>query len=104
MISDFYVDDLLSGTDTVETAIEARHQLKEMMNKGGFLLKKWSSNSVDFMKSIPPDERSQNAFLDLNIAGKVKTLGILWNLKTNKFEYKFTLKHTESAPTKRSIF
>lgn len=104
MISDFYVDDILSGTDTVETAIEARNQLTEMMKRGGFVLKKWSSNDADFMKSIPLEDRSQNVLLDMNIAGKVKTLGILWNLKTNKFEYKFTLKPSESGITKRSIF
>ncbi|GFX50987.1 integrase catalytic domain-containing protein [Trichonephila clavipes] len=37
----FYVDDLLSGAATEKEAVELVWQLKEMMRKGGFNLRKW---------------------------------------------------------------
>ncbi|GFY73444.1 integrase catalytic domain-containing protein [Trichonephila inaurata madagascariensis] len=40
----FYVDDLLSGAATEKEAVELVWQLKEMMRKGGFNLRKWQSN------------------------------------------------------------
>ncbi|XP_075990332.1 uncharacterized protein LOC142985983 [Anticarsia gemmatalis] len=103
MVSDYYVDDLLSGKDTLEDAIEASQQLKEMMKRGGFTLKKWASNNAEFMKSVSFDERSSNAHFDLNKEGKVKALGILWNLKTDKIEYNSNLEPIDRDVTKRSI-
>ena len=42
----FYVDDGLTGTDSVEVAIEIRVQLQALFNKGGFLLHKWNSSEL----------------------------------------------------------
>ncbi|XP_014298655.1 uncharacterized protein LOC106693841 [Microplitis demolitor] len=41
---DFYVDDLLSGADTISEAIILRDELIAMLKKGGFCLRKWASN------------------------------------------------------------
>ena len=37
----FYVDDCLSGADTVSDAIEMQAQLQNMFAEGGFVLRKW---------------------------------------------------------------
>ncbi|XP_076392695.1 uncharacterized protein LOC105663902 [Megachile rotundata] len=42
--SDFYVDDLLSGSDSVEEAIELRQSLTSVLARAGFHLRKWASN------------------------------------------------------------
>ena len=42
----FYVDDCLSGTDTVHEAIELHQQLQKSLNQGGFLLRKWNSSDI----------------------------------------------------------
>ena len=36
----FYVDDGLTGADSVPEAIELQRQLQDLFNKGGFLLRK----------------------------------------------------------------
>lgn len=101
---DFYMDDVLSGFDSATEAIEASKELKDILKRGGFELQKWSSNSVEFMKSIEPEDRSTRVQLNLNIDGTIKALGILWNLANDEFTYNI---HIPLIPdmkiTKRSI-
>lgn len=98
---DFYVDDVLSGFDTVNEAIDASKQLMEILKRGGFRLQKWSSNSAEFLKSIEPEDRSKR--LQLDFGGIIKALGILWDLKTDVFKYNLNLPFITNPITKRSI-
>jgi len=41
---DFYVDDLISGGDSVEEVREIRRQVKELLSRGHFPMRKWCSN------------------------------------------------------------
>jgi len=41
---DFYVDDLISGGDSVEEVREIRRQVKELLSRGHFPIRKWCSN------------------------------------------------------------
>lgn len=100
---DFYVDDVLSGYDTVEEAIAASKELIKVLKRGGFELQKWSSNSAAFMRSIEPEKRSTRVQLNLKIDGTIKTLGILWNLSTDVFNYNLNLPAVPKRITKRSI-
>ena len=45
----FYVDDTLTGADSVEEAVALQQQLLELFDRGGFTLRKWNS-----MKSTSP--------------------------------------------------
>lgn len=102
-LSDFYVDDVMSGCDTVEEAIEASNQLKAMLSKGSFELKKWSSNKIELMKSMDQSNISSSIQLDINLDGTVKALGIAWNLGTDQFTYKISLSTPPSTVTKRNV-
>ena len=42
----FYIDDGLSGADSNEEAIQLFQQLQSLFEKGGFLLRKWSSSEA----------------------------------------------------------
>lgn len=42
---DFYVDDIITGTATLEEAFELQRQLIELLSRGGFNLRKWNANS-----------------------------------------------------------
>ena len=48
----FYVDDGLTGADSVELAIHTRKELQELFQKGCFTLRKWNSS---VLKTIPSD-------------------------------------------------
>lgn len=41
----FYVDDFIWSVDTVEQALDIQQQLVQLLSRGGFELRKWSSNS-----------------------------------------------------------
>ena len=53
-----YVDDLLKSTETTEKAIRLVHQLRELLQRGGFRLTKWFSNDekVCWRQFLNPNE------------------------------------------------
>ncbi|XP_058816003.1 uncharacterized protein LOC131679313 [Topomyia yanbarensis] len=48
VVKDFYVDDVLSGGDSVNEIQTAAEQLTQLLDSGGFQLHKWCSNSAVF--------------------------------------------------------
>ncbi|XP_048481684.1 uncharacterized protein LOC119693389 [Plutella xylostella] len=101
--TNFYMDDFLDGADSVNDAVKLAQEVTEILKKGGFLLTKWSSNDIEFMKSIDEDQRSVNAQVNLNLDGTVKALGIVWNLSQDTFQYNLRPSQPLSIITKRSI-
>jgi len=59
----FYVDDLSTGTDDVDTALSLQQDLIEMLRKGGFTLRKWSSNHPTLLKHLPPEDVERRLLL-----------------------------------------
>ena len=56
----FYVDDFMKSTKTEADAILLVHKLIELLERGGFALNKWLSNSRKVLQSIPPDKRAES--------------------------------------------
>lgn len=100
---DFYIDDLLSGSDSAEDGIAVAREVTNILNKGGFQLTKWSSNNIKFIQFIEENKRSTNMHIDLNLDGTIKALGINWNLNKDNFHYKLNLEPISKAITKRNI-
>ncbi|XP_011860345.1 PREDICTED: uncharacterized protein LOC105557654 [Vollenhovia emeryi] len=48
-----YVDDVLFGAHNFSEIIEIRGQLNALLEKGGFHLRKWTSNSEELLRYIP---------------------------------------------------
>lgn len=69
----FYVDDGLTGSDTVDKAIILRKYLQELFARGRFLLRKWNSNS-------------QGGECSSSAEGYSKTLGLEWNSHLDSFQ------------------
>ncbi|XP_037874876.1 uncharacterized protein LOC119630245 [Bombyx mori] len=88
---DFYMDDLMSGESSAPEAIKRAQEVDNILQKGGFVLSKWSSNSAEFLKSIEPNKRTSRAQLDFKLDGNVQALGLIWNLGTDQFQYKVNL-------------
>lgn len=49
---DFYVDDLLTGTNDFESTLKLRDQLIALAKAGGFHLRQWTSNNIDSIKDL----------------------------------------------------
>ena len=73
----FYFDDLITGTDDIDTALSLQQDLIEMLRKGGFTLRKWSSNHPALLKHIPPEEVERRLLL-LSFSNEdvIKALGL----------------------------
>jgi hypothetical protein len=99
--------DLLSGTSTIENAINMQKELSSLLQTAGLTLRKWASNHSTFLDTFPMElqETQQTLFPD-NKSG-VTTLGLLWNPKNYKLQVKSnltlmqTINSTES--TKRKV-
>ncbi|XP_058816823.1 uncharacterized protein LOC131680122 [Topomyia yanbarensis] len=103
-----YMDDILTGAETVEEAIEAQHQLKLLLSRGCFPIHKWCSNSQEFLQHIPQqDHEKQVALADYAANKVIKVLGLLWDPNEDTLfiahHPQQTVEHTQIV-TKRMIY
>lgn len=82
---DFYVDDLMSGGQSIEEVQELQTQLNTILQSGGFHLRKWSSNS----KAIASEVIKLNINDDSTTSSKV--LGIQWTPLIDFFSFEVCL-------------
>ncbi|XP_053691594.1 uncharacterized protein LOC128740109 [Sabethes cyaneus] len=79
------MDDALSGADALYEAVEIRHQLQTLLNRGGFTIHKWCSNS-DAFRDIPEQCREKKMPVPEYGANEViKLLGLLWDPRNDIF-------------------
>ena len=73
------MDDLLTGTDDIKTALSLCSQLNSLLDKEDFLLRKWRSNSTELLHAIPEDLREKEQVTELKLVDCPKRLGIHWD-------------------------
>lgn len=95
--NDFYVDDIITGSDNLEETKRLKSDITELLKQYGFPFHQWFSNS----KTIVPSD--SDPFLSLNKNENVRTLGILWNNGSDRLMYEFKQQHKVLIYTKRKI-
>ena len=75
--NDFYVDDLLSGTSTIEDAIKVQQEISSLLQTAGFSLRKWASTHSTFLDNIPRELQEIQQTLSLDNEDGITTLGLL---------------------------
>ncbi|XP_058816297.1 uncharacterized protein LOC131679577 [Topomyia yanbarensis] len=85
--NDFYMDDMISGTDTIEEGKILCTELLQLLQSAGFSLRKWSSNSQEILAHIPADRHDERTVLDLDTSPTVKTLGLKWEPASDMFGF-----------------
>lgn len=95
LMSDFYVDDVLSGADDVPSAENLWQQLFQLLSLGGFHLGKFASNFSDTV--------SKNAS-SMTVKPK-QVLGIGWHVKDDSLSVSFDsiFERIDETPIKRSV-
>ncbi|GBM74147.1 hypothetical protein AVEN_216157-1 [Araneus ventricosus] len=96
---DFYVDDILSGTEDLSSALELQDQLINLLKSAGMELHKWSSNNPLLLEKVPTSEREYD-FENPN-SETLKTLGLQFNPEKDTFC--FTIRQVVSSTTKRTM-
>ncbi|KAL0839852.1 hypothetical protein ABMA28_016477 [Loxostege sticticalis] len=99
----FYMDDLLTGCDTVLEGKQIYKEINELLSKGGFELQKWSSNNETLLKEISKEAETAGSNLELKIDEIIKILGLTWNRRTDDFEYSVQLPPIVEPVTKRRV-
>lgn len=99
MKRDFYVDDGITGTDTIDEALSLRDELITITRKTGFNLRKWASNEPKLLELLPDGTPSVDLFSKTETQG---TLGIQWATSQDILKYK-VINYDDSKVTKRKI-
>ncbi|XP_062537786.1 uncharacterized protein LOC134206107 [Armigeres subalbatus] len=90
---DTYMDDVITGADTIQAASEIRKQLEEMTSKGGFRLRKWASNKLEVLEGVAEDylaiHLSEGINLDPDPA--VKTIELTWMPNSDQLRFQFDI-------------
>ena len=98
----FYVDDCLKSVESDYQAINLQGELRQLLSRGGFRLTKWVSNSIKVLESVPESERAPKAKdLDLGNSAIERALGVRWNVPSDTFGFKISIK--DKQPTRRGI-
>jgi hypothetical protein len=100
ILRDFYVDDLLTGSESIASTLKIRDEVVQILKGGGFNLHKFASNSPLLM---PSDASERNHNVSLDRQPETKTLGILWNCHSDTIRYSSNFKNINKSITKRGI-
>ncbi|XP_055527649.1 uncharacterized protein LOC129720225 [Wyeomyia smithii] len=83
---DFYVDDMLTGADSIEDGKLLIREMRELTDSRGFSLRKWASNERGLLAELPNHLLDERIMLELDSSSShVKTLGLLWEPRTDSF-------------------
>ena len=100
----FYVDDGLTGADSVEGAVKLQNQLQDLFGKGGFVLRKWTSSDPAVLQNISPELRNSQSKHGIPDPDQyTKALGIEWSATWDHFRFTVPELPTVSVMTKRSL-
>ncbi|GFV36985.1 integrase catalytic domain-containing protein [Trichonephila clavipes] len=93
-MSDMYIDDVLTGAETLLEAKELKNQLINIFTKGGMVLHKWCGNNTELI------EVSEN--YDFSDSSEIKVLDVYWNPKHDCFSFRVKIDLHE-LNTKRDV-
>lgn len=98
----FYVDDCLKSTATIERALFLVKELPRLLERGGFNLTKWFSNRPEVMTTIPVEKRAPCVVdLDLENSRTDRALEVQWNIQNDTFGFK--VNNSVSVHSRRNI-
>ncbi|XP_062557228.1 uncharacterized protein LOC134222099 [Armigeres subalbatus] len=82
---DFYMDDFLSGANSVIQARGLRKEVQALLAEGGLLLRKWNSNHPEVLDDLPTELNNNLSTMYFETTQKIKTLGVIWEIKSDHF-------------------
>ena len=98
-----YVDDCLKSALNDDVAIKLAADLRDILQRGGFRLTKWVSNSPKVLASIPEIDRAGSVKdLCLEQLTLERALGVQWDVKLDQFGFKIKMKNKPA--TRRGVF
>lgn len=88
VLNDFYVDDLVTGANILQEASILKKEAIKLLQKGKFVLTKWSSNDPSLQDDQSQLSANQREFiLSSDKECETRTLGIVWNYNSDEFKF-----------------
>lgn len=115
---DFYVDDYISGGDSIDHVIDLAQNVRNTLDSAKFNLRKWQSNNQKILHTINQTQNTNTEYslehstekpnitektLDLNESLPNKTLGLNWNSKSDTLFFTINIQTNKRKVTKRVI-
>lgn len=98
-----YVDDVLTGHNDLDTLTKTCHQLMELLQKAGLVLRKWATNEIAVLSGILRKLWETSSELEIDRSHTVNTLGPLWFPQSNTFKFKIPALLPLPTVTKRVV-
>lgn len=103
VLNDFYVDDMMTGSNTIEQGLKIQQEVITLLNRGGFTLHKWCSNAEELLKNIPDHLQETSNNLTVDSDDTIKTLGLTYHPRSDIFSFNISLNNSTQPVTKRVI-
>ncbi|XP_025192697.1 uncharacterized protein LOC112592764, partial [Melanaphis sacchari] len=81
-----YMDDICVGAESLEAAQALQSNLIKVLARSGLQLKKWSSNSLELLSHLKPEDCSQDPLI-FDQDNTVQVLGMRWNPSGDYFSF-----------------
>ncbi|XP_076649883.1 uncharacterized protein LOC143357353 [Halictus rubicundus] len=99
---DFYIDDLLTRTDSLQAALELKEQCIALARAGGFHVRQWTSNDTRLIADLQIQNQQESLCLDPSETKK--TLGVYSKPASDQITYIFKqLSSEQPRITKRVL-
>lgn len=96
-----YVDDFMSGANTIAEAIAIRNELIMLLSRGGFIIRQWAFNDECIIDGLDSSVIHKNFIIDADRT--LKTLDVSWKAAGDKFYYVVQPIRISDKWTKRNI-
>ncbi|XP_018368770.1 PREDICTED: uncharacterized protein LOC108764843, partial [Trachymyrmex cornetzi] len=96
-----YVDDLISGANTIDEARAIRDEVIALLAQGGFAIRQWASNEKHVIGDLAPS--ALHAGLTFDGDHSLKTLGVMWCARDDEIRYSVRSVEITKQLTKRRI-
>lgn len=103
LLNDTFVDDIITGANSTEAALECQAELINLCSLAQFQLRKWASNNSELLNKVSDDARamSPSVLFDCGEKSDLKVLGLKWDPSSDTFSFK--TKPSATNPTKRTV-
>ncbi|CAI6343037.1 unnamed protein product [Macrosiphum euphorbiae] len=101
--NDFYMDDLMTGSDTEEGCCRLQREISSIMDSAKLPLRKWCSNSRTVMQQLGRSGEDPLFTLEVKDGETIKSLGLEWQPVKDHFQFTANKTQNRSKFTKRTL-
>ncbi|XP_060861005.1 uncharacterized protein LOC132938271 [Metopolophium dirhodum] len=100
---DFYMDDLMTGAETIAGCIQLQTQINNILSSARLPLRKWCSNSDEILADVVKEQRQPLFVIRAEAEDVVKSLGLCWKPVQDEFIFQLASIPKRAKVTKRML-